>query len=299
MDIAITGASGLIGTALADSLRRDGHRVVPISRTASTGDAIAWDPAAGTIEAGGLEGIGAVVHLAGEPIASGPWTSSQRRRIHDSRQQGTRLLASTLATLDDKPAVLVSGSAIGVYGSRGQEVLTEDSALGRDFLADVCRDWEAATAPAEVAGIRIAHARTGIVLSPDGGALAKQLPIFRLGLGGKAGKGTQWMSWISLADEVAALRFLIDHDVRGAVNLAAPTPVTNATFTRALSRALHRPAVLTIPQVIRRAPFGIGDLVGSLLFASQRVQPTVLADAGFTFQHEALDDALADMLATG
>lgn len=299
MDVAITGASGMIGTALTESLRTDGHRVVVVSRSASAGDTVRWDPSAGMIESGGLEGLDAVVHLAGEPIASGPWTKAQRRRIHDSRQQGTRLLATTLAGLGQKPGVLVSGSAIGAYGDRGDEVLTEGSSLGQDFLADVCRDWEGATAPTAAAGVRVAHVRTGIVLSAKGGALAAELPIFRLGVGGKAGKGNQWMSWITLADEVAALRFVIDHDLQGPVNLTAPAPVTNATFTQSLGRAMHKPTFLTIPRAVRHVPFGVGDLVGSLLFASQRVEPTVLVDAGFTFVHTDIDDALQAIVAKG
>ncbi|MGI8755608.1 MAG: TIGR01777 family oxidoreductase [Acidimicrobiales bacterium] len=299
MDVAITGASGLIGTALSASLRADGHRVVTVSRSASAGDTVRWDPSTGTIESGGLEGLDAVVHLAGEPIASGAWTKAQRRRIHHSRAQGTRLLATTLAGLDQKPAVLVSGSAIGAYGDRGDEVMTEASRLGQGFLADVCREWEAAAAQAGAAGIRVALARTGIVLSAEGGALAAELPIFRLGLGGRAGKGNQWMSWITLADEVAALRFVIDHDLSGPVNLTTPAPVTNATFTEALGRALHKRTLLTIPRAVRRVPFGVGDLVGSLLFASQRVEPTVLVDAGFIFVHTDIDDALQAIVAKG
>lgn len=297
MDVAITGASGLIGSALARSLRQDGHRVVPVSRSPGGGDALAWDPGAGTIDAGGFEGLDAVVHLAGEPIASGPWTPARRRRIHDSRQQSTRLLATTLAELDDRPDVLVSGSAVGAYGDRGAEVLTEASTLGHDFLAEVCRDWEAATAPASEAGVRVAHVRTGIVLDADGGALAKQLPVFKLGLGGRAGTGTQWMSWITLADEVAALRFILDHHLEGPVNLTAPAPVTNATFTRALGDALHRPTVVTIPRPVRSVPFGVGDLVDSLLFTSARVEPRQLHEAGFSFAHPDLATALSAVLA--
>ena len=296
MDIAITGASGFIGTALARSLEADGHTVIPVVRRATTGRAIRWDPAAGTIDATGLEGLDAVVHLAGEGIASGRWSAAQRARIRDSRVQGTTVLATALAGLEAPPPVLVSGSAIGIYGDRGDEVLTEASAPGGDFLAEVCTAWEAATAPAEAAGIRVAHLRTGIVLDPEGGALAKQLPIFRLGLGGRAGRGTQWMSWITLADEVRAIRFAIDHDVAGPVDLTAPGPVTNRDFTEALGRALHRPTFLTIPSFVRHAPLGVGDLVGSLLFSSARVLPATLEAAGFEFTHPELDGALAAIL---
>lgn len=298
MDIAITGSSGLIGRALAASLRDEGHRVLPVVRSAGADtDAVRWDPAAGTIDAAGLEGLDAVVHLAGEGIAAGPWTAKQRERIHTSRSQGTSLLARTLAGLDHPPATLVSASAIGYYGDRGDEILSEDAAPGHDFLADICTAWEAATAPAADAGIRVAHVRTGIVLDATGGALAKQLPIFKLGLGGKAGTGRQWMSWITLDDEVRALRFAIDTPtVEGPLNLTAPGPVTNAEFTKALGRALHRPTALTIPRFVRHAPLGIGDLVGSLLFTSARVVPTALAAAGFSFQHPALDGALEAVL---
>jgi uncharacterized protein (TIGR01777 family) len=297
MDIAITGSSGLIGTALTTSLEADGHRVLPVVRGGDRADAIRWDPASGTIEAGGLEGIDAVIHLAGEGIASGPWTEAQRRRIAESRRLGTDLLARTLAQLDDRPATLLSGSAIGFYGDRGDEVLTEASAPGDGFLTAVCRDWEAATAPAEAAGIRVAHLRTGIVLDPDGGALGKQLPIFRLGLGGRAGRGTQWMSWITLDDEVRAIRFALEHDeLHGPLNLTAPAPVTNAAFTKALGAQLHRPTALTIPRFARHAPFGLGDLIESLLFTSARVEPRALADAGFEFSDPALAGALARLL---
>ena len=297
MDIAITGSTGLIGQALATSLRADGHRVLPVVRSGGEPGTVRWDPVAGTIDTAGLEGVDAGVHLAGEGIASGPWTDAQRARIRDSREQGTRLLATTLAALDQPPAVLVSGSAIGYYGDRGDEVLTEGSGPGDDFLADVCQAWEGATAPAPAAGIRTVHVRTGIVLDAHGGALAKQLPAFKLGVGAKAGTGRQWMSWITLHDEIRALRFAIEHDtVSGPINLTAPQPVTNAVFTDAVGEALHRPTFLTIPRFARKAPFGIGGLVESLLFSSARVEPAALVDAGFSFDHEDLTTALAAVL---
>lgn len=300
MDIAITGSSGLIGRALATSLRSDGHQVVPVVRSTDRPDALHWDPAAGTIDAAGFDGLDAVVHLAGEGIAAGPWTAKQRQRIHDSRQQGTTLLATALAGLDSPPATLLSASAIGYYGDRAGEALVEDSHPGTDFLAGICTAWEAATQPAEAAGIRVAHLRTGIVLDAKGGALGKQLPIFKLGLGGKAGKGDQWMSWITLHDEVRAIRFALDHaEVRGPLNLTAPHPVTNAGFTKALGLELHRPTFATIPRVVRHAPFGIGDLVGSLLFTSARVEPAALTAAGFTFEHPELAPALQAVLSAG
>lgn len=297
MDIAVTGSHGLIGSALTGALRSGGHRVVPIVRSGEDNDAIRWDPAAGTIDQAGLEGIDAVVHLAGEGIASGPWTDAQRARIHDSRADGTTLIANALATLQQKPSVFVSGSAIGIYGDRGDEVLTESSSPGDDFLAKVCCDWEAPTEAASAAGIRTVRVRTGIVLDAEGGSLKAQLPAFKLGLGAKAGRGTQWVSWISLRDEVAAIGHAIDTpSVQGPVNLVAPNPVTNAELTDTLGRALHRPTFLTIPHVAQRLPFGVGDLVGSLLFSSARVRPTVLDDTGFSFAHADLDAALPDIL---
>jgi uncharacterized protein (TIGR01777 family) len=298
MQIAITGASGLIGSALSRSLQADGHTVRPVSRSASGPGSIGWDPPSGTIDAAALEGLDAVVHLAGEPIASGPWTRAQRARIHDSRSQGTDLLARTLAGLDRPPSVLVSGSAIGYYGDRGDQRLDEGAGPGSDFLASVCVDWEAATAPASAAGIRVVHLRTGIVLDRHGGALAKQLPLFRLGLGGKAGRGTQWLSWITLADEVRAIRHAIDTPALvGPANLAAPGAVTNAEFTRALGHAVHRPTLLPVPRFVRHAPFGVGALLDSLLFTSARVAPDALASTGFRFEHEGLEDAFDAVLA--
>ena len=298
MDIAITGSTGLIGEALRASLQDDGHRVVRMVRREATGaDEISWDPAAGRLDPADLAGLDAVVHLAGEGIASGPWTAAQRTRIAASRQAGTELLAGALAGLQRPPATLLSGSAIGYYGDRGDELLPETASPGEDFLAEVCIAWERATAPAEAAGIRVAHLRTGIVLDPSGGALAKQLPLFKLGLGGRAGRGTQWMSWITLADEVRAIRFALEHDeLRGPVNLAAPAPVTNAAFTDALGTALHRPTFLTIPRLVRHLAAGVGDLLGSLLFVSQRVVPDALETAGFRFEHPELAGALASML---
>lgn len=297
MDIAITGSHGFIGTALTGALTDRGHRVLPVSRSAAAGQGITWDPTAGRIDADRLEGVDAVVHLAGEGIASRPWSEEQRARIEWSRSEGTDLLARTLAALDRKPSVLVSGSAIGYYGDRGDEVLRETSAPGDDFLAHVCIDWEAATEPARAAGIRVATIRTGIVLDASGGALAKQLLPFKLGLGAKAGDGRQWMSWISLADEVAAIVHLLETDgAAGPFNLTAPEPVTNAAFTDAVGEALHRPTFLTIPRAVRHVPFGVGDLAHSLLFCSQRVLPEALESTGFEFRHRQLPEALADVL---
>jgi len=295
MDVAITGSSGLIGSALSQSLRADGHQVRPISRRGGSGT-VSWDPEAGTLDAAALEGVDAVVHLAGEGVASGPWTDEQRRRIKSSRTKGTTLLATTLAGLDRKPAVLVSGSAIGYYGDRGDEELTERSTPADDFLAQVCVAWEASTAAAHEAGIRVVHIRTGVVLTTEGGALPKLVLPFKFGVGGPAGKGTGWWSWITLEDEVRAIRFLLDADVRGPVNLTAPNPVTGKELAQTIGRVLHRPAALPIPRFIAKVPFGVGDLVESLLFTSARVQPTVLESAGFEFTHPDVEGALRAVL---
>ncbi len=302
--IAVTGSTGLIGTALVRSLVGSGHRVVRVvrdpGRVPAGGDdtgVVVWDPQAGTIDAAGLEGVDAVVNLAGEPIAAGRWTAERKRRIHDSRVRGTELLARTLAGLDDPPRVLVSASAVGYYGDRGGDVVDETDPPGDDFLARVCRSWEAATEPAAAAGIRVAHARTGIVLSARGGALARQLPLFRAGLGGRLGSGRQWWSWISLTDEVAALRWLLERDLHGPVDLTAPEPVTNATFTRVLARTLHRPAVLAVPRFALRLLLG-RELADSLAFHSIRAVPRRLGESGFTFTHPDLARALEAELRT-
>ena len=299
MDVAITGASGFIGAALSRSLEGDGHRVVRVVRTgssAASGLTVRWDPAAGTIDGAGLEGLDAVVHLAGEGIASGRFTEPHLRAVKESRIRGTSLLAETLAGLVRKPRIVVSGSAVGYYGSRGDEELDEQSSPGDEFLAELCVAWEAATRPAQDAGIPVAHIRTGIVLSPDGGALQKLLLPFKLGLGGRAGDGRQWMSWITLADEVGALRFLIDHPIDGPVNLTAPNPATNAEMTKALGKVLHRPTVIPIPRFVAKLPLGIGPLADSLLFSGAKVHPAALAAAGYSFQDPDLADALDHLL---
>lgn len=297
MDVAVTGASGLIGSRLVDALVGRGDRVLRLVRHEPRGtDEIGWDPRAGRIDAAGLEGVDAVVHLAGEPIGAKRWSAAQKATILESRVDGTALVAATLAAAQRPPKVLVSGSAIGFYGDRGDEQLDETSARGTGFLADVVVAWETATAPAEAAGVRVAHARTGLVLAPDGGALGPMLRLFRLGLGGRLGSGRQWWSWISIDDEVAALVHLLDHDVSGPVDLVAPQPVTNADFTRSLARALHRPAVLPVPAFGPRLLLG-RQLADELLFASQRVAPTRLLASGFAFAHADVDTALAAVLA--
>ncbi|CAN5851861.1 TIGR01777 family oxidoreductase [soil metagenome] len=275
MDVVISGSHGLIGQALVHSLEADGHRAIRLVRGDGGGSesgraSVRWDPANGEIDRAGLEGADAVVHLAGEGIADARWTDAHKRRVLESRTRGTTLLAEALADLDAKPKVLLSGSAVGYYGDRGDEELTETSPPGDLFLSEVCTAWEAATRPAADAGIRVACVRTGIVLSADGGALAKQLPLFKFGLGGKLGSGRQYQSWISIDDHIGALRCLLDHDVRGPVNLTAPAPVTNATFTDALGAVLRRPTFLPIPSFGPKLLLG-SELAHELLFASQRV----------------------------
>lgn len=297
MRIAVTGSSGLIGSALCASLEGDGHDVVRVVRSSGGPGTVRWDIDAGTIDAAGLEGLDGVVHLAGEGIASGRFTEDHKRKVLESRTKGTALLSRTLAGLDAPPPVLLSGSAIGYYGDRGDEELVETSPPGEGFLPEVCLAWEAATAPAEAAGIRVAHLRTGVVLAKEGGALGKQLLPFKLGLGGKAGKGDQWFPWITLDDHVRAMRFLLEADVRGPVDLTAPNPVTNVEFVRTLGAVLGRPTIIPIPGFVRKLPAGVGPLVDNLLFASQRVLPRVLEDAGFTWRHDQLESALRAILA--
>lgn len=295
MRVAITGSSGLIGTALSDALRAAGHEPIAVVRRSPAAGEIGWDPAAGTMNPADLSGVDAVVHLAGAGIGDHRWTDSYKREIRDSRVRSTNLLSETIAAATDGPRVLLSGSAIGFYGSRGDEVLDETSAAGTGFLAEVCIDWETSTAMAAAAGVRVALLRTGIVLSRDGGALKKQLPIFKLGLGGRFGSGAQWQSWISIDDEVAAIMFLLDHDIAGPVNLTAPAPVTNAEFTKTLAAVLRRPAILPIPSFGPKMLLG-SELATNLLFDGQRVVPKVLQDAGYRFQHPDLETALRALL---
>jgi uncharacterized protein (TIGR01777 family) len=295
--VAITGSTGLIGTALVKSLRADGHDVLRLVRRDPKGpDEARWDPT-GDLDAfdlKALEGLDAVVHLAAAGVASRPWTKSYRRKVRDSRIVGTRSLAGALARLDAKPAVLVSASAEGYYGDTGGRPVTEDGPPGKGFLAELVAEWEVAAGPAAAAGIRVVHPRSGLVLTPDGGVLATMLLPFRLCLGARIGNGEQWMSWISIDDEIAALRYLIDHELEGPVNLTAPAPVTNAAFTKTLGRILHRPAVLVIPAPILRLT--LGDLAREGVLISQQVLPGKLEEAGFVFRHFDLDTALTALL---
>ena len=295
MDVAISGSSGLIGTALVAALTNAGHRPVRLVRREPSGDEIRWDPDGGSIDSASLEGIGGVVHLAGAGIGDHRWTDEYKLEILRSRTKSTVLLAGALADLGKPPSVLVSGSAIGFYGDRGDEILDETSPVGTGFLPEVCVAWEAATVAAEEAGIRVAHIRTGIVLSGQGGALKKQLPLFKVGAGGKLGSGRQWQSWISIEDEVGAILHLLTANVRGAVNLTAPNPVRNAELAKTLAGVLGRPSFLPIPSFGPKLLLG-SELADNLLFAGQRVSPTVLQTAGYEFRHPTLEVALRAVL---
>ena len=291
--VAITGASGLIGRSLAAFLQTGGHRVDRLVRGAVEPGStdIGWDPSHGAIDVAALEGVDAVVHLAGESVAGGRWTPARKEAIRESRRRGTALLAGALAQLERPPRVLLSASAIGYYGDRGDEVLTEESRAGDGFLAEVCREWEAATSAARSAGVRVVTARFGIVLAAGGGALATMLRPFRLGLGGVVGSGRQYMSWIALDDVVGGLHHLLFADeVAGPVNATAPVPVTNAAFTRTLGRVLHRPTVVPLPAAGVRTLFG--EMGEALLLASQRVLPARLEAARMRFEHPQLEGAL-------
>ncbi len=290
---AISGSTGLIGEALIAALNSDGHRIQRLTRDPSRarGDDVVWDVAAGTIEATKLEGVDVVVHLAGEPIGANRWTDETRRRIHDSRVEGTGLLARTLAALDTPPRVFLSSSAVGFYGDRGDEVLTEDSGPGDDFLAEVCVAWEAAAQPAIDAGIRTIHPRTGVVIAENGPLIDKIDLPFRLGVGGRVGNGRQYVPWISLVDEVRALRFLAEHpELSGPVNLVGPEPATNRQLTKALGQVLRRPTVFPIPPVAIRMLYG--EMGVTLATVSNRVLPARLTEAGFDFTHTTLVAAL-------
>lgn len=298
MDIAITGSSGLIGTALTDHLKAEGHRPVALVRRDPRpgADEIRFQPSEGVIDAASLEGIHGVVNLAGAGIGAKRWNEAYKKTVLESRTSSTTLVAEALAGLDRPPSAFLSGSAIGIYGDRGSEVLTEESPRGPGFLGDVVQAWEAAAAPAVEAGIRTVYLRTGIVMDRHEGALAKFLPLFRFGLGGKMGDGTQFMSWIGLADEVRAIVHLLTSEVSGPVNLTGPEPVTNLTFTKVLAKQVNRPALLPVPEFGPKLLLG-SEMADALLFDSARVEPTVLLADGFEFAHPTLAAALAAALA--
>jgi uncharacterized protein (TIGR01777 family) len=293
MKVLITGSHGMIGTALGTALESEGHEVVRLTRG---GGPASWDPSLGQLDVATLTGVDAAVNLAGTGIGDKRWTPSRKEEIRKSRTDSTGLLCRGLAALDPKPSVLVSGSAVGIYGDRGDEILDEDSPIGTGYLVDIAREWEEATAPASEAGIRVVHIRTGIVQSRSGGALKKQLPLFRLGLGGKLGSGRQYVSWITLDDEVGAIiHALTAPSLAGPVNLTAPHPVTNAEYTTALGKALGRPAVLSVPSFA----LGVGlgkQMTEEMLTSSARVLPARLQASGFQFKHPDLPEALSSVL---
>ncbi len=297
MRVAVTGSHGLIGSALTTHLATAGHDVVRLVRSEPAPGDIAWDPRTGRLDPAALTGVDVLVNLAGAGIGDHRWTDDYKREIRDSRTRGTALVSDAIAAIagEGRPPVLLSASAIDYYGDRGDEPVDEASPPGSTFLAEVCRDWEAATTAAESAGARVVHFRTGIVLSDSGGALRKLLPLFKLGVGGRFGSGRQWMSWISLADELGAIEHLMASDVTGPVNLTAPAPVTNAEFVKTLGRVLHRPAVVPVPR------FGPSLIVGreaaeTLLYTGQRVLPKVLLSDGYEFAHPELETALRAVL---
>lgn len=295
--IIVTGSSGLIGTALCASLEADGHEVVRLVRSGRTSAArVLWNPRAGDatgISAGTLDGVDAIVHLAGAGVGDKRWTDAYKQEILQSRVLSTRTLAAAIADSSHKPAAFISGSAIGWYGDTGDAVVDESAPAGQGFLADVVVQWEAAADDARTAGVRVAHPRTGLVMSKWGGAWQRMLPLFKAGLGGKLGSGRQWWSWITLRDEVRALRFLIDSDIHGPVNLVAPHPATNAEVTAAMAKALKRPALLPAPAFALKA--ALGEFSTEVL-GSARVTPAVLTQAGFTWLDPTLDQALHTLL---
>jgi len=296
MKLLISGSHGLVGTALIKSLERDGHEIFRLVRHAPTSKTeVEWSPDRYSIALARIEGFDAVINLAGESIAEGRWTDDKKRRIRESRVKGTKLLGDALANLAVPPKTFISASAIGYYGNRGDETLTEASPAGNDFLANVCSEWEAATALATEKGIRVVNTRFGVILDDKGGALPKMLPPFRMGVGGKVGDGKQWMSWIALADVVGGIKFALTHEsLRGAVNFVAPNPVTNAEFTKTLGHVLSRPTLFPVPAFGVRLLFG--EMGEALLLGGQRVAPTRLIAEGYEFQYAQLEAALAKIL---
>ena len=296
MKILISGSHGLVGTALIKALEPEGHEIYRLVRHyPDSSSEIEWSPERYSIALSLIEGFDAVVHLAGESIAEGRWTDEKKKQIRESRTRGTKLLADALGNLTDPPRVLLSASAIGYYGDRDEEVLTESSAPGSDFLSEVCVEWEKATSHATAMGVRVMNARFGIILDKEGGALKKMLPPFRMGIGGRIGSGKQWMSWIALDDVVGALKLaLTNESLSGPVNFVAPNPVRNAEFTKTLGHVLSRPTIFPIPEFGVRLAFG--EMADALLLSSQRVEPKVLKQAGYQFQYPELRSALTHVL---
>lgn len=294
MNILVSGSTGLVGKALLPYLTAQGHTVRRLVRSGGSATDVTWDPMGRGPDPAKLEGIDAVVHLAGESIM-GRWTEEKKRRIRESRRQGTRLLSEAIAKMSKPPTVMVSASAIGYYGGRGSESLTEESAPGQGFLTEVCQEWEAATQAASDKGVRVVHPRIGIVLSPNGGALAQMLLPFRLGVGGKIGSGSQYMSWIALDDLIGIIGFALKtENLRGAVNATAPKPETNADYTRTLGKVLHRPTIFPMPAFAAKLAFG--EMGETLLLEGARVLPARLAAAGYPFRYPELEGALRHLL---
>ncbi|MET9380821.1 TIGR01777 family oxidoreductase [Streptomyces sp. NPDC002928] len=289
--IAVAGASGLIGSALVRSLTADGHEVVRLVRRAAHGaDEVCWDPAGRYVDPAGLDGCDVVVNLAGAGVGDRRWTEAYKKKIHDSRVLGTAALAEAVATLDRPPRVFVNGSAIGIYGETGEQVVDEDAPAGHGFLPELCVEWEAAAAPAREAGVRTVFPRTGLVVARGGGAWGRLFPLFKAGLGGRLGDGRQYWSYISLHDEVAAIRHLIERDdLSGPFNLTAPQPLTNREITAAMGRVLRRPALFAVPEPVLRA--ALGEMAADVL-GSQRVVPKRLLESGFAFAFPGIEDAI-------
>lgn len=297
MRILLSGSHGLVGTALRARLEEEGHKVISLVRYTPSYDSeeIEWNPERYSIALAQLEGFDSVIHLAGESIAEGRWTEEKKRRIRDSRIRGTQLLAETLSSLKARPASFLCASAIGFYGNRADQILTEESSAGSDFLAGVCVDWEKACVEAAQKNVRVCNLRFGVILDAQEGALAKMLPPFRMGIGGKIGTGRQWMSWIALADVISAITFLLaEQGISGPVNVVAPNPVTNAEFSKTLGKTLSRPTFFAVPAFGARLAFG--EMADALLLSSQRVLPTRLQEATFHFEYPKLEHALREIL---
>ncbi|MDZ4833943.1 MAG: TIGR01777 family oxidoreductase [Candidatus Melainabacteria bacterium] len=296
MNVLISGSRGLIGSEITPRLKKNGHQVSRMVRSAkdATASDFVWNPMTGEVT-GDLTGIDAFIHLAGESIASGRWTDEKKKQIRESRIKGTTLLSETIAKLDSPPKVMVCASAIGFYGDRGSEVLDENSPVGNGFLAELCKEWEEATAPARQSGIRVVNARIGVSLSPKGGALSKMLLPFQMGAGGNVGDGRQYMSWISIDDVAQAIVFCVENDsVSGPVNLTAPEPVPNSTFTKALGAVLSRPTIMPMPAFMARTL--LGEMADELLLSSAQVMPKKLLAAGFVFEYPEIEGALRHVI---